>query len=101
MQCVKQGELMKMRGNEEFSKEKFEIAVIYYTRAIEYRPENHLLYGNRALCFLRMGQFRNALSDGKRAIVLKNTWPKVSLQDTKENKNHETMNQKSPVLIQK
>nr|XP_038944391.1 E3 ubiquitin-protein ligase TTC3 isoform X4 [Rattus norvegicus] len=76
MQCVKQGELMKMRGNEEFAKEKFEIAVIYYTRAIEYRPENHLLYGNRALCFLRMGQFRNALSDGKRAIVLKNTWPK-------------------------
>lgn len=80
MQCVKQGELMKMRGNEEFSKEKFEIAVIYYTRAIEYRPENHLLYGNRALCFLRMGQFRNALSDGKRAIVLKNTWPKVGHQ---------------------
>lgn len=32
-----QGELMKMRGNEEFAKEKFEIAVIYYTRAIEYR----------------------------------------------------------------
>ncbi|XP_055475102.1 E3 ubiquitin-protein ligase TTC3-like isoform X2 [Psammomys obesus] len=58
MQCVKQGELMKMRGNEEFSKQRFELAVIYYTRAIEYRPENHLLYGNRALCFLRMGQFR-------------------------------------------
>ncbi|XP_028735792.1 E3 ubiquitin-protein ligase TTC3 isoform X7 [Peromyscus leucopus] len=80
MQCVKQGELMKMRGNEEFSKQRFDIAVIFYTRAIEYRPENHLLYGNRALCFLRMGQFRNALSDGKRAIVLKNTWPKVGHQ---------------------
>uniref|UniRef100_A0A8C2MZ33 RING-type E3 ubiquitin transferase n=1 Tax=Cricetulus griseus TaxID=10029 RepID=A0A8C2MZ33_CRIGR len=76
MHCVKQGELMKMRGNEEFSKQRFDLAVIFYTRAIEYRPENHLLYGNRALCFLRMGQFRNALSDGKRAIVLKNTWPK-------------------------
>ncbi|CAO2632456.1 E3 ubiquitin-protein ligase TTC3 [Lemmus lemmus] len=76
MHCVKQGELMKMRGNEEFSKQRFDVAVIFYTRAIEYRPENHLLYGNRALCFLRMGQFRNALSDGKRAIVLKNTWPK-------------------------
>ncbi|KAL1788280.1 E3 ubiquitin-protein ligase TTC3 [Sigmodon hispidus] len=76
MQCVKQGELMKMRGNEEFSKQRFDLAVIFYTRAIEFRPENHLLYGNRALCFLRMGQFRNALSDGKRAIVLKNSWPK-------------------------
>ncbi|KAM7322337.1 hypothetical protein ACRRTK_019178 [Alexandromys fortis] len=60
MHCVKQGELMKMRGNEEFSKQRFDLAVVFYTRAIEYRPENHLLYGNRALCFLRMGQFRLA-----------------------------------------
>uniref|UniRef100_A0A2K5ZJH3 E3 ubiquitin-protein ligase TTC3 n=1 Tax=Mandrillus leucophaeus TaxID=9568 RepID=A0A2K5ZJH3_MANLE len=76
MDCIEQGELMKMKGNEEFSKERFDIAIIYYTRAIEYRPENHLLYGNRALCFLRTGQFRNALGDGKRATILKNTWPK-------------------------
>ncbi|XP_077900761.1 E3 ubiquitin-protein ligase TTC3 isoform X5 [Ictidomys tridecemlineatus] len=75
-ECMEQGELMKMKGNEEFSKERFDIAIIYYTRAIEYRPENHLLYGNRALCFLRTGQFRNALGDGKRAIILKSTWPK-------------------------
>lgn len=32
-----QGELMKMRGNEEFSKQRFDLAVIFYTRAIEYR----------------------------------------------------------------
>uniref|UniRef100_A0A8C0XP34 E3 ubiquitin-protein ligase TTC3 n=1 Tax=Castor canadensis TaxID=51338 RepID=A0A8C0XP34_CASCN len=57
-ECMEQGELMKMRGNEEFSKQRFDVAIIYYTRAIEYRPENHLLYGNRALCFLRTGQFR-------------------------------------------
>ncbi|EQB78483.1 Tetratricopeptide repeat protein 3 isoform 2-like protein [Camelus ferus] len=50
-----QGELMKMKGNEEFSKERFDIAIIYYTRAIE--------------C-------RNALGDGKRAIILKNNWTK-------------------------
>uniref|UniRef100_A0A8D1T709 RING-type E3 ubiquitin transferase n=1 Tax=Sus scrofa TaxID=9823 RepID=A0A8D1T709_PIG len=75
-ECIEQGELMKMKGNEEFSKERFDIAIIYYTRAIECRPENHLLYGNRALCFLRTGQFRNALGDGKRAIILKNNWTK-------------------------
>ncbi|XP_037687519.1 E3 ubiquitin-protein ligase TTC3 [Choloepus didactylus] len=75
-ECIEQGELMKMKGNEEFSKERFDIAIIYYTRAIEYRPENHLLYGNRALCFLRTGQLRNALGDGKRATILKNSWPK-------------------------
>ncbi|XP_021570133.1 E3 ubiquitin-protein ligase TTC3 [Carlito syrichta] len=76
MDCIEQGELMKMKGNEEFSKERYDIAIIYYTRAIEFRPDNHLLYGNRALCFLRTGLFRNALGDGKRATILKNTWPK-------------------------
>ncbi|KAM6224038.1 E3 ubiquitin-protein ligase TTC3 [Rhynchocyon petersi] len=74
--CTEQGEMMKIKGNEEFSKDRFDLAIIYYTRAIEYRPENHLLYGNRALCFLRTGQLRSALGDGKRATILKSTWPK-------------------------
>ncbi|KAF6122387.1 tetratricopeptide repeat domain 3 [Phyllostomus discolor] len=68
---------MKMKGNEEFSKERFDVAIVYYSRAIEYSPDNHLFYGNRALCFLRTRQFRNALGDGKRAIILKNNWTKV------------------------
>ncbi|XP_048202190.1 E3 ubiquitin-protein ligase TTC3 isoform X2 [Perognathus longimembris pacificus] len=74
--CTEQGELMRMKGNEEFSQQRFDVAIIYYTRAIEYRPECYVLYGNRALCFLRTGQLRNALGDGKRAIILKNTWSK-------------------------
>ena len=32
-----QGEVMKMKGNEEFSKERFDVAIVYYSRAIEYR----------------------------------------------------------------
>ncbi|KAF7251068.1 E3 ubiquitin-protein ligase TTC3, partial [Varanus komodoensis] len=39
-------------------------------------PENHLLYGNRALCFLRTEHYIKALWDGKRSIVLKPNWPK-------------------------
>ncbi|XP_021111925.1 E3 ubiquitin-protein ligase TTC3 isoform X3 [Heterocephalus glaber] len=74
--CIQQGELMKIKGNEEFFNERFDIAIIYYTRAIEYRPDNHFLYGNRALCFLHTGQLRNALGDGKRATILKCSWPK-------------------------
>ncbi|XP_049623509.1 LOW QUALITY PROTEIN: E3 ubiquitin-protein ligase TTC3-like [Suncus etruscus] len=75
-ECIEQGEVMKLKGNEAFSKERFDMAIIYYTRAIEYSPENHLLYGNRALCFLCTGQFRNALGDGKRATILKSSWTK-------------------------
>ncbi|XP_029459109.1 E3 ubiquitin-protein ligase TTC3 [Rhinatrema bivittatum] len=74
--CGKQSEAMKQRGNEEFSKEHYDSAVKYYTKALEGCPENHLLYGNRALCFLRMGKYKKALGDGKRAIVLKGNWSK-------------------------
>ncbi|EMP27852.1 E3 ubiquitin-protein ligase TTC3 [Chelonia mydas] len=74
--CIKKSEFMKKRGNCEFSQEKFAFAISSYTKAIEFCPENHLLYGNRALCFLLTEQYGKALVDGKRATILKPNWPK-------------------------
>ncbi|XP_048351643.1 E3 ubiquitin-protein ligase TTC3 isoform X2 [Sphaerodactylus townsendi] len=74
--CIKKSNDMKKRGNEEFAKENFDVAITSYTKAIELWPENHFLYGNRALCFLRTGQYKKALGDGKRSIILKPSWPK-------------------------
>ncbi|XP_063161434.1 E3 ubiquitin-protein ligase TTC3 isoform X2 [Candoia aspera] len=74
--CIMNSEGMKKKGNEAFAKEKFDTAVTFYTEAIKLWPENHVLYGNRALCFLRTGQYQKALCDGKRAIILKPCWPK-------------------------
>ncbi|XP_062500519.1 protein STIP1 homolog [Corticium candelabrum] len=37
---------------------------------------NPLLYGNRALCYLKMGEYKSALADGKRCIVAKPEWDK-------------------------
>ncbi|XP_054829131.1 E3 ubiquitin-protein ligase TTC3 [Eublepharis macularius] len=74
--CIKKSNDMKKKGNEEFAKENFDNAITSYTKAIELWPENHLLYGNRALCFLRTGQYKKALGDGKRSIILKPSWPK-------------------------
>uniref|UniRef100_A0A8C4XXR1 RING-type E3 ubiquitin transferase n=1 Tax=Gopherus evgoodei TaxID=1825980 RepID=A0A8C4XXR1_9SAUR len=74
--CIKKSEFMKKRGNCEFSKENLDCAISSYTKAIEFCPENHLLYGNRALCFLLTRQYGRALIDGRRATVLKPNWPK-------------------------
>ncbi|XP_034608609.1 E3 ubiquitin-protein ligase TTC3 isoform X3 [Trachemys scripta elegans] len=74
--CIKKSEFMKKRGNCEFSKENLDFAISSYTKAIEYCPENHLLYGNRALCFLLTTQYWRALIDGKTASILKPNWPK-------------------------
>ena len=40
---------------------------------------NHVLYGNRAQAYLKNKQYKKSLSDGKRAVVLKNDWAKVCL----------------------
>ncbi|XP_021261063.1 E3 ubiquitin-protein ligase TTC3 isoform X5 [Numida meleagris] len=74
--CRKKSESMKQKGNEEFSQGKFDHAIISYTKAIEFCPANHLLYGNRALCLILTKQYKRALADGKRATILKPNWPK-------------------------
>ncbi|XP_053943402.1 E3 ubiquitin-protein ligase TTC3 isoform X2 [Cuculus canorus] len=74
--CRKNSEFMKQKGNEEFSQRNFDDAIMSYTKAIEFCPMNHLLYGNRALCLILTKQYKKALADGKRAIILKPNWPK-------------------------
>ncbi|KAM9300003.1 E3 ubiquitin-protein ligase TTC3 isoform 3-T3 [Morus bassanus] len=74
--CRKNSEAMKQKGNEEFSQGNFDRAIMSYTKAIEFCPANHLLYGNRALCLILTGQYKRALADGKRATILKPNWPK-------------------------
>ncbi|XP_067849412.1 E3 ubiquitin-protein ligase TTC3 [Heptranchias perlo] len=75
-QSFQESEDYKKRGNEEFKSENYEAAVDWYSKAIDLRPDNQILYGNRALCFLRIENYKKALGDGKRAIVLKPNWPK-------------------------
>ncbi|XP_059696120.1 E3 ubiquitin-protein ligase TTC3 isoform X2 [Haemorhous mexicanus] len=72
----KKSEAMKQQGNAEFSQGALGSAIMSYTKAIEFCPTNHLLYGNRALCFILIQQYGRAVLDGKRAIVLKPDWPK-------------------------
>ncbi|NXE76773.1 TTC3 ligase, partial [Cochlearius cochlearius] len=74
--CRKNSESMKQKGNEEFSQGKYDRAIMSYTKAIEFCPANHLLYGNRALCLILTRQYKRALADGKRATILKPNWPK-------------------------
>ncbi|KFQ18391.1 E3 ubiquitin-protein ligase TTC3, partial [Merops nubicus] len=74
--CRKNSDSMKQKGNEEFSRGDFDRAIVSYTKAIEFCPANHLLYGNRAICLILTRQYKRALVDGKRATVLKPNWPK-------------------------
>ncbi|XP_055370636.1 E3 ubiquitin-protein ligase TTC3 isoform X2 [Betta splendens] len=69
-------EEMKRRGNEKYQKQEYEDALKYYSRAIRHYPENHIIYGNRALCYIRCKNYLKAVVDGKRATLIKPHWAK-------------------------
>ncbi|XP_072230625.1 E3 ubiquitin-protein ligase TTC3 isoform X2 [Leuresthes tenuis] len=73
---IQKSDEMRRKGNESFQKQQYEEAVTFYSNAIKHYPDNHIIYGNRALCYLRCKKFLKAVGDGKRAILIKPTWAK-------------------------
>ncbi|XP_068187104.1 E3 ubiquitin-protein ligase TTC3 isoform X2 [Antennarius striatus] len=69
-------EEMKKKGNENFQRKQYEDALNFYTKALALYPENHIVYGNRALCFMRCNMYLNAVGDGKCAVLIKPLWAK-------------------------
>ena len=59
----------KQKGNAEFSSGNYHRALQLYTRAIKLNPEDGLFYSNRALVFLKLGRFEEALSDCSASIA--------------------------------
>uniref|UniRef100_A0A672Z5B0 Tetratricopeptide repeat domain 3 n=1 Tax=Sphaeramia orbicularis TaxID=375764 RepID=A0A672Z5B0_9TELE len=73
---IEKSEEMKKKGNEVFQKKQYEDAVEFYSKAVKYYPDNHIIYGNRALCYIRCEQYLKAVFDGKCATLLKPRWAK-------------------------
>ncbi|XP_071387852.1 E3 ubiquitin-protein ligase TTC3 isoform X1 [Centroberyx affinis] len=74
--AIEKSEEMKSKGNANFQKKKYDAAVKFYSQAIRYYPENHIIYGNRALCYIRCEKYLKAVGDGKRATLIKPLWAK-------------------------
>ncbi|XP_059912346.1 E3 ubiquitin-protein ligase TTC3 [Gadus macrocephalus] len=67
---------MKTKGNTFFQKKEYGAAIKCYTQAIRHTPENHMVYANRALCYIRVEKYLKAVGDGKRATLLEPFWAK-------------------------
>ncbi|XP_051257776.1 E3 ubiquitin-protein ligase TTC3 isoform X2 [Dicentrarchus labrax] len=73
---IEKSEEMKRKGNENFNRKQYEDAVRFYSKAINFYPDNHIFYGNRALCYIRCRKYLKAVGDGKRATLIKPLWAK-------------------------
>ena len=71
-----QSENYKNLGNEAFQKGDNEIAIDYYSRAIDLDPENHVFYSNRSAAYMKHDSISKALKDAEKCVELAPTWSK-------------------------
>lgn len=66
----------KEEGNGYFKSKNYGQAIIKYTTAIRYNPNNHLLYSNRSYCHYLMANYDDARTDILFCIEIKPTFCK-------------------------
>jgi histone-lysine N-methyltransferase SETD3 len=66
----------KDEGNRFFLKKEYDVALIYFTKAIEYDPINKIFYSNRSACHLARGNYQMALKDAVKCTELDPTYVK-------------------------
>ncbi|KAM0936643.1 putative tetratricopeptide-like helical domain superfamily, ankyrin repeat-containing [Dioscorea sansibarensis] len=71
----------KSRGEEAFRRKDYLSAIYAYTQAIDLDPTEAALLSNRSLCWLRLGQADQALTDAKACRALKPDWPKACYRE--------------------
>ena len=61
---------LKEKGNKHFSESEYDKAVACYTEALLFQPQNHLLFSNRSVAFIKQKLYREALNDAVQCITL-------------------------------
>lgn len=60
---VAKSDCYKVEGNECFRNKNYQHAIIKYTTALMYNPNNHLIFSNRAFCHFLTQQLKEATED--------------------------------------
>eukprot|EP00927_Polykrikos_kofoidii_P073964 TRINITY_DN69969_c0_g1_i1.p1 TRINITY_DN69969_c0_g1~~TRINITY_DN69969_c0_g1_i1.p1 ORF type:complete len:1062 (-),score=124.37 TRINITY_DN69969_c0_g1_i1:126-3311(-) len=67
-------ERVQLAANKAFQAKNYPRAVALFSEAIDAVPDNHLLYSDRAVCFVVLGRYADALKDGNRCVRLRPDW---------------------------
>ncbi len=70
---------LKKKGNDAMKDNDFDLAVKFYSEAIEQSPDNHVLYSNRSAALMKLDNFEAALEDAEKTIQIKEDWAKVTI----------------------
>ncbi|KAK9879866.1 hypothetical protein WA026_008370 [Henosepilachna vigintioctopunctata] len=68
--------ILKDKGNAALQANNFEDAIKYYSEAISYDGNNHVLYSNRSAAYAKANNYDLALKDAEKTIEIKSDWVK-------------------------
>ncbi|CAI0385698.1 unnamed protein product [Linum tenue] len=76
--CLERYLLFKSRGKEAVTRNDYSDAVFWYTQASEaFPPDAAAMLSNRSLCWARLKEGEEALSDAHACMMLRPDWPKA------------------------
>lgn len=67
---------LKSNGNECFKNRQFELALEFYSKALDVSPSNHVILSNRSLTFYKLERYDAALSEANQCIKANKIWAK-------------------------
>lgn len=67
---------LKNLGDSSFNEKEYKKAIFCYSKALEFQPDNPILYANRSVCWGELGQINKALADADAAIRTNPLYPK-------------------------
>jgi ankyrin repeat protein len=67
---------IKKEGNQHYVKKEWQLAIDFYTKAIDADPTDAAFYSNRSACYMQLKQHDEALQDAVICRQLRPTWPK-------------------------
>lgn len=73
----------KNAGNENYKAQNYKLALRLYSDAIAICPETPAYYGNRAACYMMLGDFKSALGDSRQSIILDSKFEKSYIRIVK------------------
>eukprot|EP01036_Dinobryon_divergens_P035329 gene35329-45751_t len=71
-----QAEALKDQGNEAFQAGNTDLAIAYFSNAIDIDPDNHVYYSNRSAAYMKADSKSKALKDAEKCVELAPTWSK-------------------------
>lgn len=67
---------LKDQGNEAFQAGDVQLAISYFSQAIDLDPDNHIFYSNRSAAFMKADSISKALHDAEKCVELAPDWAK-------------------------